>query len=309
MIHDEALPDRVASHLAEDTLAIFLIHGVIPRQTHRVRNYTGKHIIADLFSKTIKKLAAEGTPLSMDQVLEYCENGRPFPPRSFAVTFDDGFENNLSVAAPILADFGVPSTIYITSGFVQENGMSWIDRIEYATEEAPAQTFRTSWSEQVFQLNDVESRITFLKSVRRYVKNDPNCKPDEFADALCVQLGKPGRFHSDDPLDKKLTWQQIAAENSNAMLLFGGHTHTHPILSFLPPEQLALELDTSLKLMAEKAGIGPVHYSYPEGLAHCFSDTVIAELKIRGVRCCPTAIDGLNNAGADPFHLRRVMVA
>jgi hypothetical protein len=80
-------------------------------------------------------------------------------------------------------------------------------------------------------------------------------------------------------------------------------------LSFLSPERLAFELDTSIGLMRDKGGVTATHYSYPEGLAHCFNDTVIAELKARGVRCCPTAIDGLNHTGADPFRLRRVMVA
>jgi peptidoglycan/xylan/chitin deacetylase (PgdA/CDA1 family) len=309
MIHDDTLPDRVVSYLAADSLAIFLIHGVVPRQTHKVRNYTGKHMTADLFAKVMQRLAKEGTALSLDQVLEYSLSGRPLPPRAFALTFDDGFENNLSVAAPILADQGIPGTIYATTGFVEENGMSWIDRIEYAVEDCPARTLRVDWTGQVFQLDGAESRIEFLKAVRRYVKNDPNCDSGRFADELCAELGKPGRISSDDPLDRKLSWDQIRATHRNGLILFGGHTHTHPILSFLAPERLAFELDTSLALMRDKGGVDASHYSYPEGLAHCFNETVIAELKARGVRCCPTAIDGTNHTGTDPFHLRRIMVA
>ena len=46
-----------------------------------------------------------------------CLNNLPFPPNSFAITFDDGFENNLSVAAPLLSDLKIPLTIYITTNF------------------------------------------------------------------------------------------------------------------------------------------------------------------------------------------------
>lgn len=309
MIHDESLPDRVASHLSDDRLAIFLIHGVIPRRTHRVRNYTGKHMTADLFARVMQRLAREGTPLSMDQVLEHCESCRPLPHRAFAVTFDDGFENNLSVAAPIMADNHIPAMIYATTGFVEENGMSWIDRIEYVVEDAPAQTVHAGWANEVFTLDNADSRIAFLKAVRRYVKNDPACDSNRFADELCAQLGRPGAITSDDPLDKKLTWEQMRAAHGNGFILFGGHTHTHPILSFLSPDRLAFELDTSLDLIREKGGVASTHYSYPEGLAHCFSQTVIAELKTRGVRCCPTAMSGVNGTGADPFHLLRIIVA
>jgi peptidoglycan/xylan/chitin deacetylase (PgdA/CDA1 family) len=309
MIHDDSLPDRVAGRLAEDTLTIYLIHGVIPRRAHKVRNYTGKHMTADLFARCMQRLARDGSPLSMDQVLEHCQTGRPFPRRAFAMTFDDGFENNLSVAAPIMADNGIPAMIYATSGFIEDNGMSWIDRIEYAVEDASAQTVCADWTSEVFYLDDAESRIVFLKAVRRHVKNDPNCDANLFADQLCAQLGRPGRISSDDPLDKKLNWEQIRAAHGNGLILFGGHSHTHPILSFLSPAQLTFELDTSLRLMQEKGGVDATHYSYPEGLAHCFSNTVIAELKKRGVRCCPTAMDGTNRTSADPFHLLRVMVA
>jgi peptidoglycan/xylan/chitin deacetylase (PgdA/CDA1 family) len=308
VIHDETLPECVAERLSDDRLAIFLVHGVIPRQVHPVRNYTGKHLEADLFAKVIKRLARDGHALSMAEVLAYCESGGPFPPRAFAMTFDDGFENNLSVAAPIMADHDVPGMIYITSGFIDENGMSWIDRIELAVEEASAQELVVDWAPHPFRLHDPASRIDFLKAVRRHVKNSPEVSPNAFADALCARLGKSGRLSSNDPLDLKLNWDQVR-DAEGGLITFGGHSHTHPILSFLSPSQLACELDVSLGLMREKSGIGPAHYSYPEGLPHCFSDDVIAQLKTRGVRCCPTAIDGVNSPGTDPFLLRRVMVA
>jgi peptidoglycan/xylan/chitin deacetylase (PgdA/CDA1 family) len=309
MLLDDSLPDRMVERLTQDGIAIFLFHGVIPRQRHRVRNYTGKHIEAGLFARCMQRIAREGQAQSMNEVLRRCENGEPFPARSFAVTFDDGFENNLSVAAPILADFAIPATIYVTSGFIEANGMSWIDRIECVIEDAPARTLRVDWAEEPFHLHDAASRIEFLKAVRRHVKNDSGCDANAFADALCEQLGMPGGPPaSTDPLDLKMTWEQVRAAHGSDLLTVGGHSHTHPILSFLSHERLSIELDTSLALLDRRAGVGPVHYSYPEGLAHCYSHTVIQELKNRGVRCCPTAIDGINAAGADPFHLRRIMI-
>ena len=121
MVHDETLPDKMIELITDENFAIFLFHGVIKQQTHKVRNYTGKHIQADLFAECMKRLSKFGNALSMDEVLYFCESGEALPPRSYAVTFDDGFENNISVAAPILADFGIPAMIYITSGFVEGN--------------------------------------------------------------------------------------------------------------------------------------------------------------------------------------------
>ena len=47
-------------YLQPETFAIFLFHGVINRQTHRVRNYTRKHIEQDEFAG-IRRARAVGT--------------------------------------------------------------------------------------------------------------------------------------------------------------------------------------------------------------------------------------------------------
>lgn len=309
MQHNRALPDMIEARLDDTRLAIFLFHGVISKQTHTVRNYTGKHIEVELFTRCMERLAQVGCPLSMDEVLRHCETQASFPKKAFAITFDDGFENNISVASPILEKLDIPATIYVTTDFIEKNGMSWIDRIEYAVENAADQTLKVFWSEKSFTLSDSKSRIFFLRAVREFVKKSAECNADDFADDLCSRLGVLEKEVSPDPLDQKMTWEQVQVAAKSRLLTIGGHSHTHAILSFLSPEKLADELDTSLQLLRQKAGVGPTHYSYPEGLAHCYSDEVIQALQQRGVRICPTAIDGINSPKTGPFQLRRIMVA
>ena len=43
----------------------------------------------------------------------------PLPDTGIAVTFDDGFQDSLDAAAPILEQFGIPFTVFVTPGFVQ----------------------------------------------------------------------------------------------------------------------------------------------------------------------------------------------
>ena len=84
-----------------------------------------------------------------------------------------------------------------------------------------------------------------------------------------------------------MSWAQVRQANESDLLSIGGHSHTHAILSYLTPDQLSFEIDTSLDLLAVNSGVAPTHYSYPEGLSHCFSDQVITKLKKQGVQCCP----------------------
>ena len=64
----------------------------------------------------LAELGIRGAPLS-EVVSHAAEHGR-WPERTLAITFDDGYENNLSTAAPILARHGFAATIYLITGHV-----------------------------------------------------------------------------------------------------------------------------------------------------------------------------------------------
>ena len=69
---------------------------------------TGISVPPRLFEAQMATLAAEGCPtLTMAQVAEHLPRRRPFPPRAVAITFDDGFASVGTVAAPILARYGL----------------------------------------------------------------------------------------------------------------------------------------------------------------------------------------------------------
>ncbi len=185
--------------------------------------------------------------------------------------------------------------------------MSWIDRIEYCLERAEAGELSFPWSVAPRSFASPAEKRALLSEIRSNVKSDPRLDVDEFVSSIFRQCHAPEIFASDDPLDRKLNWGQVRAWRDMGFSV-GGHSHTHAILSFLDKRELDREIDVSLTLL-RRAGISTEHYSYPEGLSHCYSEGVIAALQLRGIACCPTAEDGLNAPGADPFRLKRIMVA
>ena len=294
--------------LRQDELAIFLFHGVLRENRYAVRNYTRKHIDQQDFATFVRHLRERGTPLSLDDVVEHHKTGTPFPPYAFAITFDDGFENNASVAAPILDDLNIPATFYVTTDFIASNRMSWIDRIEWALESVNIVSLGFPWRETGETVTNSEDMKTLLNEIRARVKSDATINPDDFATDIQRQCGLPETWSSDDPLDQKMSWGQVRGLNEAPLFRVGGHTHTHAIMSFLSSQALAEEIEISMSLLAVNAGVEPAHYSYPEGLAHCYSDRVIDALKARGVVCCPTAEGGVNKVSTDLFRLRRIFV-
>jgi peptidoglycan/xylan/chitin deacetylase (PgdA/CDA1 family) len=147
-----------------------------------------------------------------------------------------------------------------------------------------------------------------LDAIRAFVKTQPTVDPYTYARDVRAQLGVT-ESPSDPDLDAKLSWDQVRELDRDPLFTVGGHGHTHRILEYLDDDALARELDTSLALLDKHLGRRVPHYSYPEGLAHCYSDRVVAALRARGVVACPTAEPGLNTMADDPFHWKRIMVA
>ncbi len=58
------------------------------------------------------------TPWPLERLIAACDAGEPVPAKVFAVTFDDGFANNLTVALPILESLCVPATLFLATAFL-----------------------------------------------------------------------------------------------------------------------------------------------------------------------------------------------
>lgn len=296
-----------SKHLCDDKFVIFLFHGVINNNDHEIRNYTRKHIEADYFSTVIEKLCESGVPVSMNDIITAHQEKTRLPECAFAITFDDGFENNYSVAAPILRSYNVPSTIYVTTGFIESDTSSWIDIIESAFERSDYQVCQLPGSDQMFEISTKEQKIGVLNKIRQLVKNDSNIDPYLYASELCRALGVKG-FQSDPSLDLKMNWKQIYQLHNDPLFAIGGHSHTHRILSYLSQSDMEKEIADSLSFLKTHLHSPIIHYSYPEGMSFCYSENIINELKKHGIVCCPSAEYGDNSINDDLFHLKRIAV-
>lgn len=296
-----------SQYLAEDHFCIFLFHGVIPETRHPVRNYTRKHISLLRFEEVIGRLCRMGNPVSMPDIVNASSGNATLPGKAFAVTFDDGFENNYSIAAPALEGMEVPATFYVTTDFIDNNSTSWIDQVESAV--ASVESFRLDLNRP--QMNGVisgaEEKILALDAIRHLVKRDASLDPYQFAAEICQLIGV-GELEADPELDQMMDWVQVKHLHEHPLFTIGGHSHSHRILEFLSQAELEEEVNLSMDIITARMGASITHYSYPEGLSHCYSDRVIDCLRKRHIQCCPTAEKGVNYCGDDLFRLKRITV-
>lgn len=84
----------------------------------------GLCVPADRFREHLAMLAAERCVLPLDDLVSRLANGdtRRF---ATAITFDDGYADNLAVAAPLLAEAGLHATLFVTTGAVGAETFAW----------------------------------------------------------------------------------------------------------------------------------------------------------------------------------------
>ena len=224
--------DTCTGALNNDSVCIFLLHGVIKESNFVYRNFNRKHILEEEFETFIHSLKNNGNSLTTGDLIDIA-NGRPVSPKSFVITFDDGFKNNLTVAAPILEKYQVPATFYVTTEFVSENAMSWIDRIDWAIEESSNRAsieIALPWASASRRLTSKNSRLSLLKEIRSFVNHNRNIDQSSLANNIQTQLGFETTRAADGELDAKLTWEDLSKLSQSELFTIGSHTHTNRIM-------------------------------------------------------------------------------
>jgi peptidoglycan/xylan/chitin deacetylase (PgdA/CDA1 family) len=73
----------------------------------------------------------------------------------------------------------------------------------------------------------------------------------------------PGRFP--DWPGEPLSWDQIEEMAASGLMTVGAHTHTHPDLRDADEETVVYEVEESNRLIEERLGVRPRHFTYTKG--------------------------------------------
>ena len=221
-----------------------------------------------------------------------------------ALTFDDGYRNNVETAWPVLRAQGVPATFFLTCGFV-DGGPLWFEvalrALSVARSELPGDgrdsaqlfdsLFGSAWrSLRNHQVIDKMKRLDeqdFLGAVER------------------LQELRIGAGWETPRSAQPMSWQdarRLVAEGAE----IGAHTVTHPILSMLPESAQRREIFDSKRRIESEIGTSCSAFAYPNGSRHDFDERTIALVTAAGFKNACTTIRGTNRAADDPMTLRRI---
>ena len=118
---------------------------------------------ARVFADQMRWLKTYCRVLPLPEAAEKLREHR-LPTRAACVTFDDGYADNHDVAAPILAEIGLPATFFVTGGAI-EQGIMWNDLVIEGFRRANGRLDLTATGFSVYQLVDNASRMAAINDV------------------------------------------------------------------------------------------------------------------------------------------------
>lgn len=244
------------------------------------------------------------------------------PPNAVALTFDDGYVDNLVAAKPRLAATDIPATVFLTTGYIDSPEGFWWDELarlillengpqgfelvvrgesmqfdfgtEYPAREdgttpAASLTRRGAalWTlrQALRPLEDEERRLIMVKLRSIFATRD---------DHACACRGRV------------MTGDEVRALVADGLVTIGAHTVTHPVLAGLGAADCHREI-TESKLACEALIGAPVAaFAYPYG---DFDAKAREEVRTAGFIFACSARRRPASATSDVFALPRIPVS
>ncbi len=215
-----------------------------------------------------------------------------------ALTFDDGYADNVERALPLLRKAGARATFYLTAGLMERRRAPWWDVLAHALEHATRPAFEVEGpggTRVALEAGSPAGRRAALKALLPALRARPADR-----DAALERLRAAAGVSAPAPCELA-SWSQAARLRESGMEV-GAHTLTHPHLSLLTPAEQRLEIHGSVALVADRLGTLPSGFAFPGG---DYDPASVAAVRAARVSHAVTTRAGDVTPGADPWTLAR----
>lgn len=229
------------------------------RQT---RGYVGyrNRLSLDELDKLLAWLKTWASIVSLDSLMDGSGTGW-----RVALTFDDGYVDNLRLALPLLKKYRVPMTWFVCTRFVQEpDVLPWWDLIDYIRSQIRETLAFTSDGEHYeYNLKRPDDRERLLREQRPRFYGVSSavrqCRQNALEAAVREETG------TDLPSNGFARPREVAQAADSPWVTIGAHTHTHQNMGVCSIEEASYELDQGRSLLECWTGQRIRWFAYPFG--------------------------------------------
>lgn len=293
-----------------------LLRGIATRRQATILNYHGvlsagfpfqvpQHVQVDAFAAQMDYLSRRARCVSLPDLVEQARSGR-IAPRTVAVTFDDGFHNNLSLALPILERSRVPATLFVPTGFMGRDELLWPEKLACVL--ALTAHERVTIDGEAHALAAPADKTALYRAITRRCKSLAQSEIDAWIAQLQDRLGVSDDTVSRSPHHEEfrlMGWEQLERLSRSPWMTIGSHGIDHLRLTRIDAARARDEISRSRTILEEKVRAAPL-FAYPFGnKPGDYTDQHAEMARACGYRAAVAATPGAVSSATDAFNIPR----
>lgn len=272
-------------------------------------------VAAGLFEDQIATLARRRSVMQMDEFAARHMRG-DLPRDAVAVTFDDGYVDNVGTALPVLVKHGVPATFFVPTGYVGRAREFWWDELARLVLLHPT---TARWELRAMgrqlELGDDDQLAepgtwrgwdaprTSRQRVFRELWESLRLLPLDETEAALAEVARQSAAPAASAADYPATTREIVEAGASGLVTIAGHTRTHRPLASIAIDEAHREMDIGRQEAERLSGrrIGGLAYPYGDCNA-----AVAAAARDAGYSWACTTREAVVRRRDDPMRLPRV---
>jgi peptidoglycan/xylan/chitin deacetylase (PgdA/CDA1 family) len=279
------------------------------------------------FTEHLEIVKRKCSPISLKELVGGLKE-KTLPKHPMAITFDDGYADNLANAQPLLRRYGIPATVFVTTGYVGSSREFWWDEIERLILE-PAflperlQLDKLNGGGLMWELGRQDSHnADAYRCWNVQLSENPTPRHSLYR-SLCELLRPLPEQIRVDVLEYIQKWagaesagrsthlpltSEELARLDPELIEIGAHTCTHALLSTLSKAEQKEEVQGSKKVLEEILGHAVSSFAYPFGGRMDYNAETVGVVRQAGFELACANSPGTVWRRSDCFQLPRLLV-
>jgi peptidoglycan/xylan/chitin deacetylase (PgdA/CDA1 family) len=295
--------------LKEPQLLVLMYHRILPPDDKRsLVEEPGMTVTPETFRQHIFILKRYFNIIKLADWIQLKSEGKELPPRSCAITFDDGWVDNFEFAFPVLKELNVPATIFLVSDMVGKNEVFWPERLSRLIN-VISRHYPQHWAHPELEWLQKDSnnyrfseKLPTREELSALIANTKSYSDQEVNDRL-AHIETVLQIDTGNHSPSLLNWQQVMEMVHSGLVEIGSHTCHHLRLNEQTPGELIKNEIINSKAEIEK-NIGQTikTFCFPNG-DYCPQSLELVRQNYTGA---VTTQAGWNTADTDIHKLQRI---
>ena len=252
--------DKIVRLFSGNSVLNIMYHGVVNEEG---TDFSPRHLAKKQFEEHLIYFKKNFDIITVKEAFEIKKSGVKLNRKSISISFDDGFQNNLRVALPLLEKYKIKSTIFVSSVCVDDSKLHclWSELIAVINKFHKNEILNVDGLKfkNLVEINSGTHLIDFIKKC-------PYGKRDEILNTLIKTYKLDEKIESvPEEYWKLLTKEELINLSKSEYIEIGSHGDRHYNLGNINIKNAIHEL-TSSKLILEETINKPINMiAYPDG--------------------------------------------